>query len=82
MIPSILDLNIIDSYIYVSYDEAMAVGKYLLKEEGLFLGLSSITNIAGAIKLQQSLNKKQFIVTISPDAGDSYIENYKEYYYE
>jgi len=82
MIPSILDMNVVDSYIHVSYDEAMEVGKYLLKEEGLFLGLSSITNIAGAIKLQQSLNKKQSIVTISPDAGDSYIENYKEYYYE
>jgi cysteine synthase A len=51
---------------------ALSILNQLLKEEGLFLGLSSGINIGGAVKLAQQLGPGQTIVTILCDTGHKY----------
>jgi cysteine synthase A len=44
----------------------------LLREEGLFLGLSSGINVAGAVRFAKEAGPKQTIVTILCDSGQKY----------
>jgi cysteine synthase A len=44
----------------------------LLREEGLFLGLSSGINIAGAVRYAQERGAGQTVVTILCDSGVKY----------
>lgn len=68
-IPDILNVNIIDQVITLKSEEVIEFGKEFYKTEGLFLGISSMANILGAIKLKS--NKK--ILTIAPDGGKKYL---------
>ena len=52
--------------------EALNILYNLIEEEGLFLGLSSGINIAGAKKLAKSLGKGKTIVTILCDSANRY----------
>ena len=56
----------------VSDTEALNILYNLIEEEGLFLGLSSGINIAGAKKLAKSLGKGKTIVTILCDSASRY----------
>ncbi len=53
-------------------------------QEGLFLGVSSLTNIAAIKKMVDKLKKDYLnnitIMTIAPDEGDSYLNFLKELY--
>jgi cysteine synthase A len=44
----------------------------LLREEGLFLGLSSGINVAGAVRYAKETGSRQTIVTILCDSGHKY----------
>ena len=44
----------------------------LLREEGLFLGLSSGINVAGAVRFAKEFGPGQTIVTILCDSGQKY----------
>lgn len=74
-IPSILDLSIIDDFIYVEYDEILKILPSITQNEGLFLGISALANIVAAKKLSKIATNKT-IVTIAQDSGDSYIDIY------
>ena len=52
--------------------EALTIIYQLLREEGLFLGLSSGINIAGAVRLAREGSKSQTIVTLLCDSGMKY----------
>ena len=56
----------------VNDSEALNILYDLIEEEGLFLGLSSGINIAGAKKLAKSLGKDKTIVTILCDSANRY----------
>ncbi len=68
-IPDILDITILDQVITLKGDEVISFGRDFYKSEGLFLGISSMANILGAIKLKS--DKK--ILTIAPDGGEKYL---------
>ena len=51
---------------------AVTIIYQLLREEGLFLGLSSGINVAGAVRLAQELGPGQTIVTVLCDSGHKY----------
>jgi cysteine synthase A len=72
-VPSILNLEIIDDIIEIETDEARTMTKDLLRQEGLFVGISSAANVAAALKLAKKLGKGKKIVTIAPDNGSKYI---------
>jgi cysteine synthase len=52
--------------------DALTILYQLLREEGLFLGLSSGINIAGAVRLARERGPGQTIVTILCDSGAKY----------
>ncbi len=52
--------------------EALTIVYQLLREEGVFLGLSSGINVAGAVRLARERGPGQVIVTILCDSGAKY----------
>lgn len=62
----------VDRAYRVTDQAALTIVYQLLREEGLFLGLSSGINIAGAIKYAQESGPGQTIVTILCDSGHKY----------
>ena len=75
MTPPLFDNNLIDEYIEISQEELFDTVKKLMKRYGLFLGISSVANIAASLKIEKEFNN---IVTISPDAGYDYINFYSK----
>ena len=51
---------------------ALSIVYQLLREEGLFLGLSSGINLAGALRFARERGPGQVIVTILCDSGHKY----------
>ena len=52
---------------------ALTIVHHLLKEEGLFVGLSSGINVAGAVRLARARGKGQVITTLLCDSGVRYL---------
>jgi cysteine synthase A len=63
---------VIDRAYRIKDQVALAIVYQLLREEGLFLGLSSGINIAGAVCLAQERGPGQTIVTLLCDSGVKY----------
>ena len=64
--------SIIDFPYLIDDAEALEIVFTLIEKEGLFLGLSSGINIAGAKRLAKDLGKGSIIVTILCDLADRY----------
>ena len=62
-----------DTAFRIPDQEALTIVYQLLREEGLFLGLSSGINIAGAVRLARGLGPGQVITTLLCDSGRSYM---------
>lgn len=67
-----LERVVVDQAYRIPDQEALAIIHQLLREEGLFLGLSSGINIAGAIRFARERGPGQCIVTILCDSGAKY----------
>ncbi len=64
---------VVDEAYRVSDQEAISAIHQLLHEEGLFLGLSSGINIAGAVRYAREQGPGKTIVTILCDSGAKYL---------
>ncbi|HHT84915.1 MAG: cysteine synthase A [Bacillota bacterium] len=73
MFPGILDDSIIDEAVLVTDDEAIECARRLAREEGIFCGISSGTNVFGALKLARELGPGHTVVTLIPDGGLKYL---------
>jgi cysteine synthase A len=62
----------VDQAYRIPDQDAVAIVYQLLREEGLFLGLSSGINVAGAVKLAKENGPRQTIVTLLCDSGHKY----------
>ena len=62
----------VDQAYRISDQAALTVVYQLMREEGLFLGLSSGINIAGAARFAKERGPRQTIVTILCDSGHKY----------
>ena len=51
ILPAIMDTSLIDEVVVVTDEEALACARRLAREEGLFCGISSGTNVAAALRL-------------------------------
>ena len=63
---------VVDRAYRIPDQEAVTIVYQLLREEGIFLGLSSGINIAGAVRLARERGPGQTIVTILCDSGHKY----------
>ena len=73
MFPGILDDSIRDEAVLVTDDEAIECARRLAREEGIFCGISSGTNVFGALKLARELGPGHTVVTLIPDGGLKYL---------
>lgn len=71
-IPPILDLNLLDSRIMVSSQDSFQMAGALLKQEGIFAGVSSGAVLAAAIRVAQKLDAGN-VVCIFADGGWKYL---------
>ena len=65
--------NIIDGYITVSDEEAIAGAKLFASEECIFAGFSSGANLSAALKLLENEYRGKNIVILTPDSGVKYL---------
>lgn len=72
-IPSLVDMDLIDGVVAVSEQEAIAMTKRLLREEGLLVGISSGANVLVALKIAAEYRDGKTIVTLLPDRGERYL---------
>jgi cysteine synthase A len=72
-IPSLVNMDLIDEVIKVKSNDAVAMTRRLMKEEGLMVGISSGANVLAALEVAQRLGKGKTIVTILPDRGERYL---------
>ncbi len=72
-VPGNLEVDLLDGVIAVSEDEAFPLGLRLAREEGLFLGPSSMANVAAALSVARELGPGRRVATIAPDYGYKYL---------
>lgn len=71
-VPRNLDLSELTGVFLTSSDEAIEMAQRLASEEGIFCGISSGSNVAGAIKLAREHPELDTIVTMINDTGQRY----------
>ncbi len=71
-VPRNLNLSLLDGIILTTSKEAVKISKRLALEEGIFCGISSGCNVAGAIKLAKKHPELKTIVTMINDTGQRY----------
>lgn len=71
-VPRNLDLSQLTGIFLTSSDEAIETSQRLASEEGIFCGISSGSNVAGAIKLAKEHPELEMIVTMINDTGQRY----------
>ncbi|HEX9839275.1 MAG TPA: cysteine synthase family protein [Anaerolineales bacterium] len=65
--------ELIDGYLQVTDEEAMGVTRRLAKEEGIFAGFSSGTNVAAAMQLLETTCPGKTIAVLLSDSGLKYL---------
>jgi cystathionine beta-synthase len=73
MLPDNCKLNLYDGFINVNDQNAFAMTRRLVAEEGLCVGPSSGLILHGAMEYAETLKKPSKIVLIMPDSGRAYL---------
>lgn len=72
-VPGALHFEFIDEMIEVTDKESFLLARRMTREEGMFVGGSSGTAIAGTLKLASRLSEKDVVVVLLPDTGERYL---------
>jgi len=71
-LPDVLHLAYVDGVVTTSSEEAIEMARRLAREEGIFCGISSGCNVAGALKVARRYPQIGLIVTVLSDNGLRY----------
>ena len=69
----LINTDLVDGYLQVTDQEAIEMTRRLAKEEGLFAGFSSGTNVAAAMQLLRTTSAGKTIVVLLCDSGLKYL---------
>ena len=73
-IPEILDMDVVDEIVTVSNDQAMEMGRRLVREDGLMVGISSGGIAHAAFEVaKRPENKGKLIVAVLASHGERYL---------
>jgi cysteine synthase A len=71
-IPRDLDVSLLDGVITTTSDEAIVMAKRMSREEGIFCGISSGSNLVACLKFARKHPEVAMIVTMANDTGQRY----------
>ena len=72
IVPEIYDVSQIDRSVMIETEEAFAMARRIILEEGIFVGMSSGAAMLAAMEVANDI-KEGFIVVILPDRGEKYL---------
>jgi cysteine synthase A len=72
-VPQVLNRNIVDRVITVSYENAKETSRRLAREEGIFAGISSGAITWAAMEIAKELGEGKRVVSIIPSFGERYL---------
>ncbi|MCL2136438.1 MAG: cysteine synthase family protein [Coriobacteriia bacterium] len=72
IVPEIYDINEIDESILIDTEEAYEMARRIVREEGIFVGMSSGAAMLAALRVIERIDKG-VMVTILPDRGEKYL---------
>src|SRR5436305_4393118 len=74
--PETMDPDVVDTWVRVSDRNSFLAARRMAREEGLLVGGSSGSTIAGALEYAKTLGADARILTILPDSGRSYLSKF------
>lgn len=72
-VPPLLDKEEYDAVLTVDETDAREMARRLAREEGIFAGISTGMNVAGALKLARDLGPDHNVATVAVDTGLKYL---------
>jgi len=73
-IPDVLNREIYNEVFHVSADEAIAMSRRAMREEGLLMGISAGAAVHAAVEVaKRPENAGKLVVVITPDTGERYL---------
>lgn len=72
-VPKNLEVDLLDGIELVSTEQAFAMRKRLIEEEGIMAGISSGASVYGAVRVAAQLGPGKTVVTIVHDTGERYL---------
>lgn len=73
-VPKVLNMDIIDEIIQVTYEDSAATARRLAREEGILCGVSAGANTFAALEIaSRAENEDKLVVTFLCDTGERYL---------
>jgi len=72
LVPALYDLSAIDETVMIESEEAFEISRRIVKEEGIFVGMSSGAAMLAAMRIAEKIDCGN-IVVIFPDRGEKYL---------